>query len=387
MAVKPRNRRGARFWVIDIQYRTPEGTKERYRRDAQVQTRAGADAEDRRLWAQIEKTGRIAAPTEKPTNAAKTVGITFEEAVNDWKARAPLKSTSKDGYMKSLNAYVLPRIGSKPIGGIDFGEFLTDLAAQLRVGREDQTLNNVSIAVRSVIRFRSRLGLMEQPRLPRLLTPKEKVFVPPTPEEVFAVLEAADAHVRLPISLASFAGLRGGEIRGLRRKDVDLSKDTLVVKVTLYKNIEDTPKSGHQRAVPIVEPLRSLVVAAMNANNKAERLCLSTRLKPWSDSGLRNAFHRAIDGANVPKHRLHDLRHFFITECFESNMSALLVQKLAGHQDLRVTQRYAHVRDGAMTKAMHGFETHLAKGRGDGNSVATEPDSGQSEPDQSSGKS
>ena len=35
MAVKSRMRRGVRYWVIDIQYRTPDGAKERYRRDAQ----------------------------------------------------------------------------------------------------------------------------------------------------------------------------------------------------------------------------------------------------------------------------------------------------------------------------------------------------------------
>ena len=40
--------------------------------------------------------------------------------------------------------------------------------------------------------------------------------------------------------------------------------------------------------------------------------------------------------------RLHDLRHALVTELFRSGASAPVVQKLAGHQHLKTTQRYAH---------------------------------------------
>ena len=45
--VRTTKRRGSRVLVIDFSYTTPDGRKRRYRRDAEVQTRTGALAEER----------------------------------------------------------------------------------------------------------------------------------------------------------------------------------------------------------------------------------------------------------------------------------------------------------------------------------------------------
>jgi hypothetical protein len=53
-------------WVIDIPYQTADGKSHRFRRDAQVQTRVGADSEHRRLLGELSRTGttRSGAPSE-----------------------------------------------------------------------------------------------------------------------------------------------------------------------------------------------------------------------------------------------------------------------------------------------------------------------------------
>lgn len=196
--------------------------------------------------------------------------------------------------------------------------------------------------------------------LPKLIKPKEKVIIPPLPEEVFKLIDAAAGPAKLPLSLAAFAGLRAGEIRGLRRIDVDLKANHLVVRVTLYGKVEDVPKSGHQRMIPLPGILREqLEVALVRKGQPQDRVCLSSRGKPWTESGLRSAFKRAITRADVPKHRLHDLRHFFVTEAFEANVPANVVQVLAGHQHLKVTQGYCHARDPAKKKAMADLGARL----------------------------
>ena len=55
-------RRGQRVLVIDIRYKKPDGSKDRYRHDAQVQTMAAATAEERRLLANIAKYGEKHTP-------------------------------------------------------------------------------------------------------------------------------------------------------------------------------------------------------------------------------------------------------------------------------------------------------------------------------------
>jgi integrase len=57
---------------------------------------------------------------------------------------------------------------------------------------------------------------------------------------------------------------------------------------------------------------------------------------------LRTAFQIALKRAKLPPQRVHDLRHYFVTQCFRAGGDASTVQALAGHAHLSVTQRYAH---------------------------------------------
>jgi hypothetical protein len=54
--------------IIDINYRRPDGSTGRYRKDAQVQTMTAARAEERRLLALIAQHGAPHEPTAPPTN-------------------------------------------------------------------------------------------------------------------------------------------------------------------------------------------------------------------------------------------------------------------------------------------------------------------------------
>lgn len=365
MSVKLRRRRGRKVWVIDILYRSADGKRHRYRRDAQVQTRAAALSEERRLWEQFQQLGYI--PTEEPSKStANDTTKTFKELMTEWKAKAVLKRTTLDRYQRNLNAYVVPQIGDKPLGEIDFKKFLGELTASLRRGtRAAQTLNNVQVAVRSILKFGRSEGVVPEMVLPKLIKPKDKVIIPPTPDEVFKLIEAAPGPAKLPLSLAAYAGLRAGEIRGLRRMDVNLKANELVVRVTLYGKVEDVPKSGHQRQIPLPSVLREqLELALLRKGRPEDRVCLSSKGAPWTESGLRSAFKRAIALANVPNHRLHNLRHFFVTEAFEANIPANIVQALAGHQHLKVTQGYFVARDPAKKKAMADLGARLEMLRG-----------------------
>ncbi|WP_437569805.1 tyrosine-type recombinase/integrase [Sorangium sp. So ce542] len=59
--------------------------------------------------------------------------------------------------------------------------------------------------------------------------------------------------------------------------------------------------------------------------------------------------------ANLPKSRLHDLRHYFVTRCFRIGADAPTVQALAGHQHPSVTRRCAHTSEVAKRKAVAGL--------------------------------
>jgi integrase len=75
-----------------------------------------------------------------------------------------------------------------------------------------------------------------------------------SPEQVQALARAAvdegDAAIFLT---AAFAGLRLGELRALRWRDVDFAKRILHVRRSYTMGLEDTPKSGKVRALPMID--------------------------------------------------------------------------------------------------------------------------------------
>lgn len=106
--------------------------------------------------------------------------------------------------------------------------------------------------------------------------------------------------------------------------------------------IEVTPKSHHQRLIPIGPRLRAMLSAA--ETKKASPwapVALTSLGKPWGEFGLNQAFGRALERAGLSNWSFHDLRHFFVTELFRNGAGAAAIQQLAGHADLATTQRYA----------------------------------------------
>ncbi len=60
---------------------------------------------------------------------------------------------------------------------------------------------------------------------------------------------------------------------------------------------------------------------------------------PYDKSNVTHAFKNYC-----PNHKLHDLRHTFVTRCAESGINIKVAQKLAGHSDIKTTlDIYTHV--------------------------------------------
>jgi len=78
---------GEFHWVIDIPYKTAGGKRQRYRRDAQVQSKSGAEAEHRRLIAELAQRGTLAREPPAPGTEAPPP-YTFDDAVRHFELAA-----------------------------------------------------------------------------------------------------------------------------------------------------------------------------------------------------------------------------------------------------------------------------------------------------------
>jgi len=355
-------------WVIDIVYRKPDGTKGRYRRDAQVQTAAAARAEERRLLSHLAQSGDLPAlKVEVPTDTERR--LTFGDAVElfrQGKAITKLKPSTRKGYEEILTKRLLPKLTERSLNTIDFACASALDAELVKEGLSASRRRNVLIVIRSVLRAAVDAGkLPGMPTLPDLPKKGKKALLPLTRAQVDAILAVSPKPWRLAFGLAAFAGLRAGEVRALRGADVDLDAGLIIVRHSTSKGVTSTPKSGHEREVPIAEPLLDLLRAA---GSLAPKALVSTTVhgEGWGDSGLLQAFRRAQKKAGLSGFRFHDLRHFFVTELFRGGASAPAVQALAGHLHLSTTQKYAHL-------VRKDLKATIALLAGRGNGVVTAP--------------
>ncbi len=162
---------------------------------------------------------------------------------------------------------------------------------------------------------------------------------------------------RLALALCAFAGLRASEVRALKWKHVDLRRGEIHVCEALCAGEVSTTKSGHQRTLPIPGKLLSMLKARkLPATKPDDHVAPSVRGTPWSDKALYHCLIRAVARLGLDRTRVHALRHYFVTTMFKHGKSARVVQKLAGHSTLNVTQRYADATSEAMADAVSVFD-------------------------------
>jgi integrase len=357
MTVRKDVRRGKPRWVIEIPYRHRlTGARVRFRKDADVQTSAASHAEERRLIAEYEERGHIRTPQQKRDESAAATPapceVTFKQAYDQFmatKAITRLKLTTRMSYVDSARAYLLPRWGQRKLEEVGFVEF-EQLDAELKkAGLKASTRAHILTAARSILRGSVDACLLaDMPRLPKLPKTGEHVVHPPTAEDVSAILSAAPPHLRLALALCTDAGLRAGEVRGLEWQDVDLRARTLTVRQTIYHGQKDTPKSGHERSVPLTNRLHELLTkAASKPHRLTDLVTVNIHGKVWGQPSLLHAFQTLLRKLGLPRARIHDLRHHFVTEAFLAGGGAPTVRDLAGHKHMHVTARYAHSDEGA----------------------------------------
>ena len=170
-------------------------------------------------------------------------------------------------------------------------------------------------------------------------------------------------------TLLTTTGLRLGEALGLTWSDIDLDYGRLSVRRALQRNrgeglVMVEPKSARSRrlvalSLGTVRALRehALLQAAerevAGASWPASGLVFTSKHgRALGDGYVSWRFHKALANAELPRIRIHDLRHTAATLLLEGGVHPKVVQEMLGHSTITLTlDTYSHVVPGIQAEA------------------------------------
>ena len=338
------SRRGKPVYVVYFKYTDTDGRRREYRRDAQIQTAAGARVEANRLQTLAVTTGSVEPKPAAPT-FAKFVDTVYRPIMT-----TRCRPATRERYEALLRQGVLAEFGNREVDQIR-AEHLQTFESKL-VARGVQARPHLSLA-RAVLRTAAETHTIESmPTLPKL--PRKPGTLPdaPTDAEVASMLAHATGWLRTSIALAAYAGLRMGEVRALQVRDVDLTGKRITVRHAMSAGETISPKSGNERVVPIAMPLEPLLADAVRGK-RADALVIvnSSGTTPTRQNCL-TTLTRLLDKHGLRERSFHSLRHYFCSTLVRRGASLEAVRVLAGHSKLDVTQRYVHATGADLTAAI-----------------------------------
>jgi integrase len=125
--------------------------------------------------------------------------------------------------------------------------------------------------LKTVLRAGVRAGrLTVMPEIPRVWEESGKLPDSPPGEDVKTLLRESAGWLQITIALASMAGLRSGETRAIEVRDIDLAGGRILIRRSLSEDEVTTPKSGHERVVPIIPALRPYLEQAVGESRKRD---------------------------------------------------------------------------------------------------------------------
>jgi integrase/recombinase XerC len=217
----------------------------------------------------------------------------------------------------------------------------------------DLNLTTVSIrrklaAVRSLLRFLLREGVVEKNVARLVRTPKAPKTLPrvPTEEQTNALLDAiAAGKMERPFPKRDIAifellygcGLRISELCGLNLMDFDLSSRWVRVRGKGKKE-RQTPYGG--KAATALEQY----LAERHAADGETALFVNCNGRRLTDRGARGivAFYARFLAGDASLHP-HSFRHAFATHLLSAGADLRSIQELLGHARLSTTQKYTQV--------------------------------------------
>lgn len=305
--------------------------------------------------------------------------VTLEQYLKRWLESAvkpSVKLSTYESYEYIVRRHLVPTLGGKKLRKLTSSEVEVLYRQKLESGLSRRTVQLIHTTLHRALEQAVKRRLLAHNVTKAVDAPKpdkaDKKYL--TPEQVKVFLEAAKGEeLEALFVLAVTAGLREGELLGLRWQDVDLSTGTLQVRQQLTRTRGamsfTKPKNGRGRNVKLMDVAIQALLKHREANYKSspgneshvDLVFTTSAGTPLDVANLTyRSFRPLLARADLPQIRFHDLRHTCATLFLSRGTHPKIVQEILGHSTISVTMdTYSHVLPNMQGDAVTAMEKFL----------------------------
>ena len=279
--------------------------------------------------------------------------------------RDSVRPATYEGYARQVRNHLTPTLGPIKLRALTPTHLRGLYRDKLDSGLSPRTVQYIHVTIHKALKQALNDGLVPRNVAEAVKPPqvRREEIEPLTPEQTKKLVEfVGEDRLAALYVLAVTAGLRQGELLGLKWEDVDLDHGILRVKRTLSgikdgKPIFGTPKTAKGRRSV------QLTVKAVEALGKHRERQIEERkqlVELWRDWDLvfptrvgtpisrhnlvARSFKPLLVRAGLPDIRFHDLRHTCATLMLVVGTNPKVVQEMLGHANVSITlDTYSHL--------------------------------------------
>lgn len=296
------------------------------------------------------------------TEERKPPENSFEKVAREWLCyiRVSVKESTYTRYYRTVEKFLFPRFASLDVGEVDrivinsFTEHMLERGSLRGGGLSAKSVTDILCVLKAIITFGECegyvFGNVAGIRFPPRVKQNVKIIDRTARTNLERALLDSETGTEIGILFALFAGLRIGEICGLRWSDVDLRHRILTVERTVErianldpddprrtKLIVSEPKTENSRRVIPLPRFFAERLAIARAGQPEENFILTGSPVPTEPSTFYCRYKTLMRRHSLEGYSFHALRHTFATRCVEKGFDTKSLSEILGHASISTT--------------------------------------------------
>lgn len=301
---------------------------------------------------------KLNTQAEKPKDEEKILFAVLAEAYLNYE-KSRVKESSYYDIERKIRKHIIPYFGKfavndiKPINVLGWQETLSEYSYSHRSGLRTY----LSSILKYGERYHDTLNVMnkvEPMRNPDIKTDEVHYW---TKEQFEKFIDCVDEEAySVFFRFLYISGCRKGEALALTWSDIDLQNGIVNISKNITKKVAGasyavtTPKNKSSVRKINIPPSFCVELAEYKSKNKMSEFVFGGE-RPFPERTIDRRFASACKLAEVPKIRIHDLRHSCASLLISEGVSIVAVSKRLGHKNVEQTlNTYSHMMPNDVTR-------------------------------------